>query len=124
MSIYHTCLKKYINFFVFWCILEFAKNKTNAVRPPSFNYVYFFQILSQKEIQLWIKTHLALRVSTRMQNKMYIHADWSASLYTALVSNVMRTCKGTSVQVDQRVYFCYIPHPQKAASGKVGQWMF
>ena len=65
---FHTCLKKYINFPVFWCIFGFAKIKQYAVRLPSSLYI-FSKFLSRKEIQLWIKMHLAFRVSTRMQNK-------------------------------------------------------
>ena len=61
--------KKNINFPVFWCIFGFAKIKQYAVRPPSILHIFFFKVLSPKEIQLWIKMHLAFRVSTRMQNK-------------------------------------------------------
>ena len=68
MSIFHACFKKYINFPVFWCIFGFTKSKQYAVRPPSSLYI-FSKFLSRKEIQLWIKMHLAFRVSTRMQNK-------------------------------------------------------
>ena len=53
---------------VFWCIFGFAKIKQYAVRLPSSLYI-FSKFLSRKEIQLWIKMHLAFRVSTRMQNK-------------------------------------------------------
>ena len=67
MSIFHACFKKYIHFPVFWCIFGFAKIKQYAVRPPSSLYI-FSKFLSRKEI-LWIKMHLAFRVSTRMQNK-------------------------------------------------------
>ena len=64
MSFYHDCFKKHINFPVFCCIFGFAKIKQYAIRPPSI-FIYFFQIF----VSLWMKMHLALTVSTRMQNK-------------------------------------------------------
>ena len=73
-----------------------------------------------------MKMHLALtlRVSTRMQNKRSsAQTDQRLCIYTALVSNVKRTCKCASVQVDQRVHLLQHPHPQKAANGKGGQRM-
>ena len=93
MSNFHACFKKYINFPLFCCIFGFAKIKEYAIRPPSILYI-FSKFLSQKEIQLWMKMHLALRVSTRMPNKRTSAQTDQRLLYTALSSNVMRTCKG------------------------------
>ena len=123
MSIFHACFKKYINFPVFWCIFGFAKIKLYAVRPPSILYI-FSKFLSQKEIQLRIKMHLAFRVSSRMQNKRTFAQTGQRPCilhYTAQVFNVMRTCKGASVQVDQHVYF--LLHLRRRRKGK-GQRMF
>ena len=55
----------------FSCVLVYIwirKNQQYAVRLPSSLYI-FSKFLSRKEIQLWIKMHLAFRVSTCMQNK-------------------------------------------------------
>ena len=63
--------------------------------------------------------HLAFRVHPACKT-MYICAGWSASLYTALVSKVMRTCKGASVQVDHSVYFLFHPPPPEGGKWEPG----
>ena len=53
------------------CVLVYIwirKNQT-LCSQATIKFVYFSKFLSRKEIQLWIKMHLAFRVSTRMQNK-------------------------------------------------------
>ena len=112
LAIFHACFKKYINFPVFWCIFGFAKTKQYAVRPPSILYIFFSKFLSQK------KKASCFKCFNLHAKQTYIHADWSASLYTALVSNVMRTCKGASVQVDRHVYFLLHPYPRRRRTGK------
>ena len=60
---------------IFSCVLVYIwihKNQT-VYSKATINFVYFFsKILSQKEIQLWLKMHLSFRVSTCMQNKRTI----------------------------------------------------
>ena len=92
--------QKYIHFYCYWCIFECAKIKHVAVRPPSILYIFFSIFLSQKEIQLWIKLHLAQEFQPACKTKVHLRR-----FVNAIVSNVMRTCKSVSVQVDQRVYF-------------------
>ena len=97
---YHDCFKKHINFPVFCCIFGFAKIKQYAIRPPSI-FLYFFP-----NFCLALDENASCFESFNPRAKQtYIRADWSASLHTALISNVMRTCKGAFVQVDQRVHF-------------------
>ena len=56
----------------FSCVLVYIwirKNHT-VCSQGTINFVYFFpNFCLKRKIQLWIKMHLAFRVSTRMQNK-------------------------------------------------------
>ena len=112
MSIFHAFFKKYINFPVFWCIFGFAKIKQYAVRPPSILYI-FSKFLSQKEIQLLIKCILLLEFKPACKTNVHPRRLVSVLVNCTIVSNVMRTCKGASVQVDQHVYFLLHTHPRR-----------
>ena len=82
------------------------------------NFVYFFQIFVSKGNTALDKNATCFKSFNPHAEQTYIRADWSASLYTALISSVMRTRKSESAQVDQHVYFLLHPHPRRWRTGK------
>ena len=67
LSIFHARFKKYI---ISLCVgVYLDSQKSNSMQSGHHQFCIIFPNFSQKEIQLWIKIHLAFRVSTRMQNK-------------------------------------------------------
>ena len=123
MSIFHACLKKKHQFSCVLVYIWIRKNQT-VCSQATIKFVYFFQIFVSKGNTALDKNASCFWSFNPHAKQTYIRADWSTSLHTALVSNVMRTLQRCISAGWSACLFFVTPPSQKAANGKGGSVCF